>query len=80
MTLRKAILSLFVLVFVGSGLSIYITNLVFNVAYHLFVMGLSLAILLGAYFSQTEIDRREIAAEKKRLKKRYNYAHGKFGK
>lgn len=74
MTLRKAILSLFVLVFVGSGLSLYITNEVFNVAYHMFVMGLSLAILAGAHFSQQEIDRREIAREKKRLKKlKYGY-------
>jgi hypothetical protein len=69
MTIRQAILVLFVVVFVGSGLSLFVANKVFSVAYHMFVMGLSLAVLVGAYFSQQEIDRREIAREKKRLRK-----------
>ena len=53
-----------------------INNTLLNAAYHMFVIGLSTAVLLGNYFSQEQIDRRDIAREKKRLKgnvKKYKY-------
>jgi hypothetical protein len=53
-------------------------NTLLNAAYHMFVIGLSVAVLLGNYFSQEQIDRRDISKEKKRLKySASKYKHGK---
>jgi len=66
---RKIIVSIFLIAIIGSLINLIVVNKVFNIAYHMFIIGLCLSILLGSYFSQREVDRREIAKEKKRLKK-----------
>jgi len=66
---RSIIVAIFLIAIAGSFVNLIIASKVFNVAYHMFVIGLSSAILLGNYFSQREIDRRDIAREKKRIKR-----------
>lgn len=67
---EKITQTLFTIIFLGSLFQAFTTNSVYLLGFSLFTAGCSGAILLGAilkYFSQEEIDLRDIRKERKRI-------------
>lgn len=64
---------LFLTIFVGNVVAVFTVANIYMASFSLFVAGCSGAILVGGlmkYYSQAEIDRREIRSETQKLKKK----------
>ena len=64
---------LFLTIFVGNLVAMFTVANIYMAGFNLFVAGCSGAILVGGilkYYSQTEVDKREIRSETLKLKKR----------